>query len=187
MVSMFAGKWWAVALQGVAAVIFGILALVWPQSTLWALVMVFGAFAVADGILALVAGIAARWLAVGLAGVAGIVVGILTLVWPNITGLALLYLIAAWAITTGVCEIAAAIELRRVIDGEWFMILNGILSVACGMLLVLFPGAGALSLAWVIGAYAIISGIMLIVLAFRLRRINNMARNVAQKIVEGLS
>jgi uncharacterized membrane protein HdeD (DUF308 family) len=187
MLSMFARKWWAVALQGLAAVIFGVLTLVWPQSSLGALVIVFGAFAMADGTLALIAGLAARLWGAVLAGIVGIAVGILTLVYPNVTGLALLYFIAAWAVITGVFEIAAAIELRHVIDGEWMMVLNGILSVVFGVLLVAFPGAGALSLAWLIGAFAIISGIMLIVLAFRLRRLQKAAGKVADKLFEDLN
>ncbi len=169
MLSMYARRWWVVALQGLAAVLFGVLTLVWPRESLSALVIVFGVFALADGLLALIAGIAARWLPVALAGGAGIVAGILAIVWPNITATALLYLIAAWAIVTGIFEIVAAIELRRLVDGEWVMAFNGILSIVFGVLLVLFPSSGALALAWLIGAYAIISGIALIVLAFRVR------------------
>lgn len=104
-----------------------------------------------------------------LEGLAGIVVGIMTLVWPSITALTLLYLIAAWAVITGVMEIVAAIQLRRVIEGEWMMVLSGIASIIFGIILFIFPGEGALGLTWLIGIYAIIFGVMLIVLAFRLR------------------
>jgi uncharacterized membrane protein HdeD (DUF308 family) len=104
-----------------------------------------------------------------LEGLAGIIIGVLTLFWPGATALALLYFIAAWALVTGIFEIVAAIQLRRLITNEWLMILSGILSIVFAVLLVLFPGAGALSLMWLIGAYAILFGILLISFAFRLR------------------
>ena len=103
-------------------------------------------------------------------GLAGIAIGVLTLLWPGITALVLLYFIAAWAILTGVFEIAAAIRLRREIEGEWLLALAGITSVIFGILLVALPGPGALALTWLIGAYALVFGILMLVLAFRLRR-----------------
>jgi uncharacterized membrane protein HdeD (DUF308 family) len=104
-----------------------------------------------------------------LEGVAGVVIGLLTFFWPNITALALLYYIAAWALITGIFEIVAAIQLRRVITGEWALILSGLLSMFFGVLLFVFPIAGAVSMVWMIGIYAILFGITLIILAFRLR------------------
>jgi uncharacterized membrane protein HdeD (DUF308 family) len=192
MLSIFARNWWVLALQGVTAVLFGILALVWPYQTLLALVILFGAFMLVDGVLTLAGALAWRkwnqgWWAVALAGVAGIIVGVLTFVWPGMTGLVLLYLIAAWAITTGILEIVAAIELRRVIEGEWLMVLSGILSVVLGVLLVAFPGAGALGLAWLIGIYALVDGLLLIALAFRLRGLQKRAEKVVDKMFEGLA
>jgi uncharacterized membrane protein HdeD (DUF308 family) len=174
MLSMLTRNWWVFALRGLVAIIFGILALIWPGQTLLALVLLFGAFALVHGILTAFVGIASyryfeRWWAVLLEGVAGIVIGVLTFFWPNTTALVLLYFIAAWALITGVFEIVAAIQLRRVITGEWAMILSGLLSILVGVLLFVFPGAGAVSLVWLIGIYAIVLGILLIVLAFRLR------------------
>ncbi len=169
MLSMFARRWWAVALEGLAAVVFGILALVWPVPTLEALVIAFGAFALVSGIFALIAGIAARWTPLTLSGVAGMLIGVLTLAWPNVSGMAVLYLIAAWAIVTGCLEIVAAIELRRLIHGEWLMVVEGLLSAVFGVVLVLYPSAGAVGLAWLIGAYAILDGILLIALGFTMR------------------
>jgi len=137
-------------------------------------VLVFGAYALVDGVFGVINGISSygereRWWVILLEGLAGIVVGIMTLVWPSITALTLLYLIAAWAVITGVMEIVAAIQLRRVIEGEWMMVLSGIASIIFGIILFIFPGEGALGLTWLIGIYAIIFGVTLIVLAFRLR------------------
>ncbi len=174
MVSTLTRNWWVFALRGLVAVVFGTLALIWPGQALLALVLLFGAFALADGILAVIAGIASHryfesWWAMLLRGVGGIVIGLLTFFWPNVTALVLLYFIAAWAVVTGVFEIVVAIHLRRLIAGEWAMILSGLLSILFGVLLFVFPGAGAVALVWLIGVYAIAFGILLIVLALRLR------------------
>lgn len=174
MLDMLVRHWWALALRGVAAILFGICAIVWPGITLATLVLVFGAYVLVDGVFGVINGISSygereRWWVILLEGLAGIVVGIMTLVWPGITALTLLYLIAAWAVITGVMEIVAAIQLRRVIEGEWMMVLSGIASIIFGIILFIFPGEGALGLTWLIGIYAIIFGVMLIVLAFRLR------------------
>jgi uncharacterized membrane protein HdeD (DUF308 family) len=174
MLEQFTQNWWLYAVRGVAAVIFGLLALIWPGQTLLALVLLFGAYALVDGIFSVVAGIAfrryfERWWAVLLEGIVGIIVGLLAFFWPNITALVLLYLIAAWALITGIFEIVAAIQLRRVITGEWAMILGGLLSILFGILLFVFPAAGAVSVIWVIGIYAIVFGISEIIFAFRLR------------------
>ena len=178
MLAMLARNWWMLALRCVFAIIFGVLAFIWPGLTLLTLVLLFGAYALVDGIVAVVAGIASygrneRWWAMLLEGVAGIVLGILTFFWPGITALVLLFLIAAWAVITGILEIVAAIQLRRASAGEWAMIVSGIFSILFGVLLVLFPGAGALGLTWLIGAYAIAFGAVLLILAFRLRGLGN--------------
>ena len=174
MLEKFTRNWWMFAVRGVVAVIFGVVALIWPGQTLQALVLVFGAYALVDGIFAMFAGIASRryferWWAVLLEGVVGVVIGLLTFFWPNITALVLLYFIAAWALITGIFEIVAAIQLRRVITGEWMLILGGLLSILFGVLLFVFPGAGAVSVIWMIGIYAIVFGISEIIFAFRLR------------------
>ena len=167
-------NWWHFAVRGVLAIVFGVLALIWPDSTKLALVLLFGAFAFVDGIFAVTTSIAARgylerWWAILLEGIAGIVIGVLTFFWPNITALVLLYFIAAWAVTTGIFEIVAAIEFRHVISGEWVMILAGLLSVLLGILLFVFPSAGMVSVVWLIGIYAIAAGIISMIFAFRLR------------------
>ena len=176
MLTMLARNWWVVALRGLFAVIFGVLAIVWPGLTLLVLITLFGAYALVDGIFAVIAGIASygrneRWWAVLLEGIAGIILGVLTFLWPGTTALVLVYFIAAWALITGVFEIAAAIRLRKEIEGEWMMVLSGILSIIFGAFLIVAPGAGALGLTLVIGVYAIVWGILLIILAFRLRKL----------------
>jgi uncharacterized membrane protein HdeD (DUF308 family) len=173
MLEKISRNWWMFAVRGVAAIIFGALALIWPGQALQALVLVFGAYALVDGIFAMFAGIAARgyfdrWWAVLLEGVVGVIIGLLTFFWPNITALVLLYFIAAWALITGIFEIVAAIQLRREITGEWMLILGGLLSILFSVVLFVFPGTGALSLVWMIGIYAIVFGISEIIFAFRL-------------------
>jgi uncharacterized membrane protein HdeD (DUF308 family) len=173
---MLVRNWWVLALRGVFAIIFGVLALIWPGLTLFVLIAMFGAYALVDGIFAVIAGIASygrneRWWAVLLEGVAGIILGLLTFFYPGITALVLVYFIAAWALLTGIFEIVAAIRLRKEIEGEWVLALSGIISIIFGVFLVVAPGAGALGLTWLIGAYAIGFGILLIVLAFRLRKL----------------
>ncbi len=163
-------KWWVVALRGVAAILFGIAALVWPGMTLAALVMLFGAYAMVDGLFALFAAVGSGgndrlWHV--LAGIIGIGLGILTFVYPGITGLALIYLIGIWAILTGVLEIIAGFELP--ISRDWLLALGGLLSVVFGAYVLFNPGSGALAIVWLIGFYAVLFGVVLCVLAFRLR------------------
>jgi uncharacterized membrane protein HdeD (DUF308 family) len=175
LIERMARMWWLFALRGVAAVLFGILALAWPDVTIGVLVVLFGIYALADGIGSLIA----AWRHRGpsqhrahhlLEGVLGLVIGVISLVWPDITALALLLLIAIWAITTGIVEISAAIRLRRVIDNEWWLALSGVVSILAGIVLLVQPGAGALAIAIVIGIYAILFGLVLIGLGLRLRR-----------------
>ena len=166
--------WWHFAVRGVLTIVFGIVALIWPNVTSLALVLLFGAFVLTDGIFTVATGIAARkyfkrWWALLLEGLTGIVIAAITFIWPNITGLALMYFIAGWAILTGIFEIAAAIEFRNLIPGEWTTVLMGMLSIIFGILLFVSPSAGALGIVWAIGFYAIFFGIMEIVFAFRLR------------------
>ncbi|WP_020085652.1 HdeD family acid-resistance protein [Hyphomicrobium zavarzinii] len=174
MLDALARNWGIILLKGIFAIIFGVLTFIWPGVTLLTLVLMYGAFAFVDGILSVVAAIrggapAPRWW-LALVGIFGIAAGVLTVMWPQITALVLLFFIAAWAIATGIMEIVGAIKLRKEIDDEWLLIASGILSVAFGCLLVLWPGAGALALILVIGSFAIVYGILLVAFAMRLRR-----------------
>ncbi len=167
-------NWWIVLLRGILAIIFGVLAMIWPGITMMVLVILFGAYALVDGVFGIAsaifrgaAGGNRLWLV--LEGILGVAVGIATFLWPAITELALLYLIAAWAIVTGVFEILTAIELRKTLRGEWLMIGSGTLSVLFGILLISWPAAGVLAVTWIVGVYALLFGVLLCVLAFRLR------------------
>jgi len=174
MVVVLARNWWAIALRGLFAVFFGIAAFAWPGITLGVLVLLYGAYTLVDGVFNVAAALVGSpsgmpWWALLVQGLAGIAVGIMTFAWPGITALVLLFLIAAWAVVTGIFAIVAAIRLRKEIRGEWLLGLSGVLSVLFGFSLVINPGAGALAVVWLIGGYAFIFGILLMVLAFRLR------------------
>jgi uncharacterized membrane protein HdeD (DUF308 family) len=182
---LMARAWWMLVLRGVLAVLFGILALVWPEVTITALVFLFGAYAIVDGLLELAIAIGGRqvaaslgastamtggeriWLAIE--GVVGVAAGVIAFVWPGITALVLLWLIAFWAIVTGVLEIVAAIRLRKHIDNEWWLVVAGAASVVFGLILMLRPGEGAIAVVWLIGVYALIFGAIMIALGLRLR------------------
>jgi uncharacterized membrane protein HdeD (DUF308 family) len=170
-------NWWVLAIRGVAGVFFGIVALVMPGVTVAALTLLFGAYAFVDGVISLIAAFRAGhlhrpWWAFLVEGIVGILAAIATFTWPAITLLVLLYLIAGWAVVTGIFEIVAAIELRRVINREWLLVLAGITSIVFGILLFAAPGAGAIVIALWMGAYALVFGILILALSFRLRRVH---------------
>ncbi len=171
---LLANYWWAIALRGVAGIIFGVLAFVMPVLTLAALVMLFGAYALVDGIFNVVAAASGRsgarsWWALLVAGLVGIGAGLVTFFMPGLTALALAYVIAAWAIAIGVLEIIAAIRLRKAIRNEWWLAASGVLAIVFGVLLMLAPGAGALAVVLWIGAYGFVYGIFLVALGVGLR------------------
>lgn len=167
-------QWWLVALRGVIAIIFGLLAFFYPGVTLVVLLAFFGAYMFVDGIFALVQAIRFRhqrqqWPSLLLEGILGIVAGLITYFYPGITALVWVFTIAAWAIVTGGLEIYAAIKLRQYVPGEIFLAISGIVSILLGIGFAILPRAGLLAAIWITGAYAIIFGLMLLSLAFRLR------------------
>ena len=186
MLEMLSRYWWAFVVRGIFAILFGILAYAWPGITLATLIIFFGAYVLIDGILLVIKTIGKwgerddRWLVL-LEGLLGIGIGVITFVAPGISGVALIFFIAAWSLATGVLEIAAAIRLRKEIQGEGWMILGGIASILFAILVMFFPGAGALGLLWLIAAYAIIFGIMLVILGFRLRGHRSRSKDVTAK------
>jgi uncharacterized membrane protein HdeD (DUF308 family) len=175
MADLLTRNWWLVLLRGIAAVLFAILAFIWPGLTLFALVFLFGAYALATGILSLMVAYKSpkgypRFGALALGGIVSIITGLIAFFMPGLTAVGLLILIASWAIVTGIVEIIAAIRLRKVITREWLLVLAGLASIFFGVVLLLQPAAGALVLVWWIGAYAFVFGILLMILSFRLRR-----------------
>lgn len=167
-------NWWLVVLRGVLGIAFGIITVVAPAISLTALVLLFGAYAFADGVLAIATAVrrrvtTERWWILLLEGLVGIGAGLVTLFLPGITALVLLYIIAGWAVATGILELVAAVRLRKAIKHEWLLAIGGIASIAFGVLIALFPGAGALALVIWIGAYAFVFGTLLVALGFRLR------------------
>ncbi|MER7207584.1 MULTISPECIES: HdeD family acid-resistance protein [Streptosporangium] len=168
-----ARTWWVYLVRGVCAILFGVLALIWPAITVLALVVVFGAYAIVDGVFALFgagrgAGLGSRgWMI--FYGVVSILTGVAVFVWPGITALVLLFFIAAWAVVTGVLEIVAGIRLRGTAANEWMFVISGALSVLFGVLLFIRPAPGALALVWLIGIMAILYGIALVALSFRIK------------------
>jgi uncharacterized membrane protein HdeD (DUF308 family) len=177
MAVVLSRNWWALALRGVLAILFALVTFLWPGITLGALVIVFGVYAFIDGILAIIAAARAikghrRWGTLLFEGIVGILAGICAWLIPGITLTFLIFLVAAWAIITGVFEIAAAIRLRRNIPQEWLLILMGVVSILFGILIYIAPIAGAVVIVWWLAAYALVFGIMLLMLAFRLRRLH---------------
>ena len=165
--------WGLIVLRGVAAILFGVLAFVWPGITLAALVLIWGAYALLDGLCALIASLRLAdgkpmWTlaAVGLLGIAS---GLLSLIWPQITALVLLVFIAGWAVVMGVFQLAAAIRFRKWIANEWLLALSGVLSIAFGMLLLARPGTGAVALVWAIGWFAFLFGVLLVMFGLRIK------------------
>lgn len=166
--------WWVLLLRGLIAIAFGVAAIVWPGLTLWVLIVLFGAYTLVDGVLEIWAGfrnrgVHDRWWVDILIGIVGVVAGVLVISWPGLSALALIYIIAAWMVIIGVLQIITAIRMRAVIPNEWLLVLSGVLSVALGAIFFAFPGSGAVGLVWVIGIYAILFGVLLAILSFRLR------------------
>jgi uncharacterized membrane protein HdeD (DUF308 family) len=171
MLHTLTANWWALALRGLAAVLFGLLTFFLPGITLVTLVLLFGAYALVDGLFNVIAffRVASHQWALLIEGVIGIITGVLTFAWPAITAIVLLYVIAFWAILTGILEMIAGIRVRKVVANEWLLLVMGVLSFLFGVLILFAPGAGALAIVLWIGAYALVFGIFLLALAFRLR------------------
>jgi uncharacterized membrane protein HdeD (DUF308 family) len=168
-----ARQWWALVVRGVLAVAFGVLALIWPGITLLVLAIVFGAYAFVDGVFAGVAAVRAKGterIPLILGAVAGVLIGIITFFWPGATLFALTILIGAWALVTGAFQVVTAIRLRKELPGEWIHLLTGAVSVLFGAMVLFWPASGAVAVAWLVGIYAIIFGVLLISAGLRMHR-----------------
>ena len=161
--------WWVVLLRGIFAILFGILAYAWPGLTALILVTLWGVYALVDGVAGVIAGIRGKWTSLVVMGLLGIAAGVVALLWPGLTAISLLWVLAIWVIVAGSMQIAAAIRLRKEVQGEWLWILSGILMVALGLIFFLKPGAGILSVTWLIASLAIVWGILLVMLSFKLK------------------
>lgn len=186
LAGVLSDKWWLLLLRGLFAIAFGVVAVLIPGISLAALVLLFGAYVLADGIIGVWLGVSGRskhenrWVLL-LWGLLGVGIGIVALLAPGVTALALLIYIAAWAIATGVLEIVAAIRLRKEVKGEWLLVLGGLASIAFGVFLMLRPAAGALALLWLIAAYAIVFGGILVMLAIKARSFGTQAKPRARQ------
>lgn len=172
------------ALSGVATIAFGVIALLWPGLTFVAFLALFGSFAFVTGALTLSSGLnmlaerQSYWVPYVIGGLSGIAVGAATFMWPGWTALTLVYLIAFWAITTGVFETVAAIELAGRLDGDWMLGLSGALSVAFGTLVAIYPRSGALAIIWIIGLYAVLGGVTRLYVAYRVGRADKVISSI---------
>jgi uncharacterized membrane protein HdeD (DUF308 family) len=182
--AMVSRIWWTVALRGVLAIVFGVVALFFTGSTLLALVYVFGIYAMLNGIFAIVAAVRAgeahlRWGWLAVAGIVGVAAGIVSLLWPGITALAVVLVVAGWAIIIGVAEIAFALSWPSTLAHPWLAALSGAVSVVYGVLLAVWPRSGAVALTWLLGIYAIVYGAMLLYYAYRLQALRQDVRSAA--------
>lgn len=180
LAGLLARHWWVLALRGVAAIVFGLLAWFQPGLTIAVLILLFGGYAIVDGVLGIITALAGRrhndhWLWLLLWGLSSVAIGIVTFVAPGVTAMVLLMFIAIWAIITGVAQIVTAIRLRREMRGEWLLGLAGAASVLFGVVLIATPGAGALAMLWLIALYAILFGALLLWLSFRVRSLGRAA------------
>jgi uncharacterized membrane protein HdeD (DUF308 family) len=180
MLSLIAKNWWLLVLRGVCAILFGVFAWTSPGITLGVLVLLWAAYAALDGVLAFVGALSGAsgrpsWV-LALEGVVGLMAAAAAILFPGLTVFVLLYVIAAWAIITGVLEIVAAVQLRKEIENEVWLGLAGLASVFFGLLLIARPGTGVLAVMWIIGTYAMIFGLVLVILGFRARALRQLVR-----------
>jgi uncharacterized membrane protein HdeD (DUF308 family) len=173
--SLYQRTWWSLLIRGIVAVVFGIVAIAWPDRVLELLVSFFGIFVLVIGIVATTAALTHRaksrnWLLMLAPGLAGIVIGIITVAWPAVTTVVLVYLIAIWALVHGIGEIHNALRLRKDVEGEWMPILIGIVSVVFGIVLIVRPLAAGAVVTWLFGLFVLIMGILWLIMAFRARR-----------------
>ena len=183
MLTRMTRNWWVFLVRGLLAVLLSVLALAWPTETSRTIVILLGAYALVDGVLTFFTGLVSPrffdgWWAMLLAGAAGIALGVVTFLWPQASAIALMYVIAGWAVVKGALDIAAAVYFGRILRGEWMLIATGLLSILVGIVWAAFPEAGALAMVWMTAAYGLIMGVRWIVLAFRIRGLGRQAEKL---------
>jgi uncharacterized membrane protein HdeD (DUF308 family) len=167
-------RWWIVAARGVVALLFGAAAFLAPERTQGLLMSLFGLFAIGEGVFTMGAGLSLSWLSLFLEGVAGGAIGLFTFFYPPTAAIWFVYLIAAWALMTGVLELGGAIRLRKVVNGpmvkgEYLLAITGALTVVLGVVAVVSPDQVTLAFTWIVGGYAVLSGALLLALAMNIR------------------
>ena len=182
MLEAITNRWWILLVRGIAAILFAVAAILWPQISLAALVLLFGIYALIDGIFALAGALSpfagTRWWALLIEGLLGLVVAFYVFTQPALSGVAFVYAVGLWSMFTGILEIVAGIQLRDVIDNEWLYILAGIVSIAFGVLVVRNPLAGAVGVVWLFAGYAFLFGVLELALGYRLQQMNGAAKRV---------
>jgi uncharacterized membrane protein HdeD (DUF308 family) len=174
MIATLRQNWWTLALRGVIAIIFGICAFLWPLATALAFVILLAAFAFVEGVFALIGSVSwgltgSQRLLLVVLGLLGLGVGVTAVMYPGITAVVIVALVAWWAILSGAIQFVVAIEMRKVIENDWLLVLGALLSILFGVLLLWRPWAGVLTLSWLFGIYALLYGIMMLGLAFRVK------------------
>lgn len=173
---MLLRSWWVLVIRGLFAILFGVITLLWPDITVFALVTIFGAFVMLDGLIEIWVGFANRgreqhWWTDALLGVVSVIIGVVAIGWPGITAIATMYVIASWMIVLGGLMIYQGIRLREEITGELWVISTGALSLVLGGVFMVFPGAGAISLAWAIAGFIIVLGVLMVKIGWGVGRI----------------
>jgi uncharacterized membrane protein HdeD (DUF308 family) len=168
-------NWWMIVVRGILAILFGLIAFFWPDLTFLLLILTFGAYAIVDGIFAMLTGVASsryssRWWVFLLEGIVSLAAGMISILQPGLAGFVLIAVIAAWAILTGAFEIAAAVRLRREITNEWMLAFAGFVSIVLGAVLFFQPATAGIVITLMIGTYALIFGVLLVILGLRLRK-----------------
>ena len=183
MLDLLSKRWWWILVRGIAAILFGIAAFAWPGLTIWALVMLFAAYAIVDGASMIVFGRRlGNWFWYALAGLVSMAAGVIAIAWPGITSMALLWVIAAWAILSGIFKIMSGIEIRKAVEGEWVLYVGGALAILFGLMLFFRPGAGALSVVWLIGTFMILFGILQVILSFKLKGLHGDVKDFKEAV-----
>ena len=187
MLDLLTKRWWWILVRGIAAILFGIAAFAWPGLTIWALVILFAGYAIVDGASMIVFGRRlGNWFWYALAGLVSMAAGVVAIAWPGITSMALLWVIAAWAILSGIFQIMSGIEIRKAVEGEWVLYVGGALAILFGLMLFFRPGAGALSVVWLIGTFMILFGILQVILSFKLKGLQGDVKDMKEAVQDRL-